>query len=1264
VAAEATPTGFALREGSTSGDTHRPAVPSESLVDRRFRLLAQAGEGGFGRVYRALDTTTDREVALKILLRERTDFARFEREAEILATLSHPSIVAYIAHGLTDDGAPYLAMEWLEGLDLARRLAEGPLSLHDSLVIAARAAQGLAAVHALGIIHRDLKPGNLYLVDGRPESVRVIDFGVARAVASRMTTTGAVLGTPAYMSPEQARGIHDVSPRSDVFALGCVLFECLTGTPPFAGLNENATLAKLLTGQAPRVGERRPDTPPMIDALLSRMLARDPADRFADAGAVALTIASLLADPGATPAELLLRPPLAHQVSGAHSLLLAEDDGADLSPAVLATVISLGGELLRREPRRIAGLFVADTPAESARRAARCAVDVLARAPELRCSIRTSRGEVSTFTGGAGSWTLAGTRPGEATLDAASADWLEGAYQTAVEEERRLLKGQLVQARVGTLVGRVRELAILEGTLAEVIEERFARLLPVLGEAGVGKTRLVEELVRRIGSQTIPTAVLRANADRPTSTSPFAIVGQLVRAALGEEPASALLGLGDLDATYLRELAGAPLDEGQREVLRVARLDSMLMADAVRSAWLALVGRLLDRGPLVLVVDGLQLSDPASARLLDAALEQYRLEPLLVIGTARADEGASLLAIFRSGNPEPLVLKPLRTNAALKLVRAVNEELLPEAANEVVERAAGNPLRLAEFARLGGQATPESALAAIEARLARLDPEARRVLCAASIFGAWFTKGGVAAVLGGDDPARRQRVEVELRRCEEEHFVLPRPGVREVEGSLRSFSHALVQEAAYTLLTEDERRDAHARAGFWLETQPGADPSLIAWQFERAQETRDAFRWYEAAARVALRARDVERTRRLIDRAVACDPPSEELARVLLLRAETDFLRHQAVDGALAATRALRTTAPGSHTWVTAAGMLIGEAGERGDTAQIARLAGMLREQAPHGDAVALHAVSLCRAAAQLLRLAELGSDRALARSLTEAVTKLDLVEPLVLAWLARLHVAFDMLEQQHEIAIVGQSTAVRFFSAAGDIRGACHARIYQASLQILAADFDGASAELDVAEPMASRTGAEFLASWASYARGKILALAHDPVVAHEHLVKVRGKLAAHPRIIAGTHVYSALAALRSGNAAWAEKEARAALVTDGGLRMRAVARGALARALVAKGEPEQALAESNEALRLLIVPGELSENEPVIHLGACEAALACGRDDEARARGRVALDGLSAVARNFSTTAGRERFLYGIDTHVKTLQLAARMGIGTVDL
>jgi serine/threonine protein kinase len=232
-------------------------------------------------VHRALDTTTSRTVALKVLDRGRTDFARFEREAEVLASVKHPAVVAYVAHGLTDEGSPYLAMEWLEGVNLSARLAQGALSVDDALSVVHRAAEGLGAAHALGVIHRDVKPSNLLLVGGRTDDTRVIDFGVARAPRSRLTSDGTVLGTPEYMAPEQAEG-RALTPRVDVFALGCVLYACLVGESPFAAGSATATMLALLRGAAPRVRARREDVPDPVDALVARMLARDPAVRPAD----------------------------------------------------------------------------------------------------------------------------------------------------------------------------------------------------------------------------------------------------------------------------------------------------------------------------------------------------------------------------------------------------------------------------------------------------------------------------------------------------------------------------------------------------------------------------------------------------------------------------------------------------------------------------------------------------------------------------------------------------------------------------------------------------------------------------------------------------------------------------------------------------------------------------------------------------------------------------------------------------------------------
>jgi serine/threonine protein kinase len=186
--------------------------------------ITRASRGEQGRL-----AGPDQTVAVKLLQAGDHSQAaeRFAREAQVLCELRHPGIVEYLAHGVTGDGQPYLAMEWLAGEDLARRLARGALSLADSLTLLRRTASALAVAHQRGIVHRDLKPSNLFLRGGEVERVAILDFGIARrrALSHAITATGGVIGTPAYMAPEQARGERDLTPAVDVFSLGCVLFE-------------------------------------------------------------------------------------------------------------------------------------------------------------------------------------------------------------------------------------------------------------------------------------------------------------------------------------------------------------------------------------------------------------------------------------------------------------------------------------------------------------------------------------------------------------------------------------------------------------------------------------------------------------------------------------------------------------------------------------------------------------------------------------------------------------------------------------------------------------------------------------------------------------------------------------------------------------------------------------------------------------------------------------------------------------------------------
>jgi adenylate cyclase len=263
------------------------AAAASVIIDGRFASEGEGKSGGMGTVWKARDLRTGKPVALK-LLHDSADADRFSREAALLAGLNHPSIVRYVAHGVTERDVPYLAMEWLDGENVAERLARGPLTFEETLVLARSAARGLAAAHRRGVVHRDLKPSNLFLRGRHLHDVVLLDVGIARyaAAPSELTRTGSLLGTPSYMAPEQARGAPTPDPTADVYSMGCVLFECLTGAPPFTGEHAFAVLVKLMLETPPRLRERFPEMPAALDELVASMLQKDPAQRPPDAEAL------------------------------------------------------------------------------------------------------------------------------------------------------------------------------------------------------------------------------------------------------------------------------------------------------------------------------------------------------------------------------------------------------------------------------------------------------------------------------------------------------------------------------------------------------------------------------------------------------------------------------------------------------------------------------------------------------------------------------------------------------------------------------------------------------------------------------------------------------------------------------------------------------------------------------------------------------------------------------------------------------------------
>ena len=327
------------------------------VVDRRFEVLERVAGGGSSTVYRGRDHATGLEVAIKVLTDARPDFRqRFDREVGILAHLSHPVIVRYVAHGELSPESPYLVTDWVGGETLSVRLRSAGLTMRESIDLVSELASALAVIHQHDLVHRDVKPANVVFTEPGGRACCLIDFGIARSTLAprAITGTGIMVGTPGFVSPEQARGSLSVGPPSDVFSLGCLLYMCLTGVPPFGSPSTALTFMKIMTESPPPLRSLVPEAPAALEQLLIDMLAKDARRRPETGTEVLVRLAELGELPvgerrptGATP--LPARPPRPSEPTGRGAGELDEKTVAVARSAVLV----LGGG---KEPLDDAGL--------------------------------------------------------------------------------------------------------------------------------------------------------------------------------------------------------------------------------------------------------------------------------------------------------------------------------------------------------------------------------------------------------------------------------------------------------------------------------------------------------------------------------------------------------------------------------------------------------------------------------------------------------------------------------------------------------------------------------------------------------------------------------------------------------------------------------------------------------------------------------------------------------------------------------------------
>ena len=882
-----------------------------TVVATRFTLGPPLGVGGMGAVYVARDAATGDTVALKLMSAvDPTATRRFMMECSVLADLAHPGIVRHVAHGLAEDGTPYLAMERLEGEELDARLSRGPMQLADALELLRCVAGALAVAHARGVLHRDLKPSNVFLRDGEVRGATLLDFGIARRVGlgDGLTHTGRVVGTPDYMAPEQARGAAALGPAVDVFALGCVMYRCLTGQTPFGAEHVVATLARILLEEHAPVLALRPDLPPGVGRLIDDMLRKDPAERLPDAAAVLAALDALgpLAEGASTQrsvvnglsaAELELVSVLlvgaSPELSRSAHTWSDEDEAPASVAAIVAELGALGADAERLADGSVVATFGTRGAADQAVHAAICARRAASRWPGLCFAIATARrvAGASVPIGEAmerAARLVAARAPGQVLLDEVTASLVDGRValrapgggppalalaDTTFDGTRPLL------GKPTPCVGRDQEIGLLELSVAGALDEGQARAVLVVGPAGIGKSRVRHELLRRIArDEARVVTVLQGRGELLRAGTPFAVASDLLRRHFhvgpDDSPDVARARLregtqgagGEEVAELLGEICDLRFPDNPR--LRALRQDPRSMQLRVGATFVAYLRALTDRAPLAIVLDDLHWGDRPSVDLVGLALRDLADRPLFVAAFARPEVHALAPNLWKDRVVE-LPLRPLSRRACEQLVRRVCGATIDDATvARVVAQSDGNALFLEELVRATaeGGGVAETVLAMLQSRIARLEPTLRRVLRAASVYGEGFDPADVRAVLGpATDAEDLLRWLGELVR----HEVLERDALE-----VFRFRHALMRDAAHGLMVDTDRRLGHRLAAERL-AERGDEPGLIAEHFLLAGRPEEAGPWFVRAADRAFERDDYVECRRLAARGRAAGASGE-----------------------------------------------------------------------------------------------------------------------------------------------------------------------------------------------------------------------------------------------------------------------------------------------------------------------------------------------------------------------------------------------------
>ncbi len=1253
-----------------------------------FTLKGIIGAGGFGTVYRAIHPDGS-EIAVKVLaphVDSDETVRRFEREGNI--RIGHPNVVRVLDAG-RDQGLSYIAFELLKGTPLTTVLDRAPLPPEKVIDHALQMCAGLSAAHARGVVHRDLKPGNVFACnDG---VLKILDFGIARPMSQagpQLTIAGSVIGTPGYLAPEQAKGELDISPATDLWSLGVILYQALSGTNPFMRATLVATVLAVVLEEPPPLGEQGPPLPRGLADIVHRCLHKDPKARWESAEALAVALQGV--DPGGSlvvgvPTELAPSIPMDEQRVVALLLAVDVQDFARLDQAVR----EWGGELTPMLGGQAIGVFGGRRYEgdELVR-----AVQAAAQARDAAAYVAVASGRaVGTSGGVSGDALQAVEQAVEAhlagvALDAGTARRLgdkvpvravPGGFFEVPRSLRLADSGTFQAVREDLpLLDREVELAQLDMALASVFDEEHGTVVWAHGPPGIGKSRLRAEMERRLRKRGVTVLAGRAESHRRDAA--FHVLANALRSEPSVEPyfldptlppAIRQQALEDLLATVLEDTSWARqclepvarllgMEELTPATTIMRRSDPQLMADRAHVSLADVITAMSARGPLALVLDDVQWADDASLGLLDELLGRLATRPFLVFIAARSELSERLPELFAQHEVFRIAPRGLRTKAVAALAEAIARRPVPDPViAQVATRTGGNPFFVEQIVRElvdrqlleaehDSLPIPLDVEGAVQSRLDHL-PTDEKLLCRrAAVYDGGFTAPALAAL---EVPEAGPSLASLTRRG----LLSARSTSAESDREYR-FKNALMAEVAYRMNSEQARRELHRLAAEHLARVPGVEREALARHYELGGEPEKAAPVFAAAALEASRRGDSKSSLRCADTALAIGLGDQSAFDLHLLRADAlSFLgrrieQREAIEAALA----MASTPHREARALTEKAGLLAAVGEHDEGLAVAERA--IARAREVGDLDVL-AVALVRRGWILLYS---GRVPEASEAIGEAATHVPALAPetaaLVAVWRGQLVTAMGDLGKRK----AAYEEAVSRFRGIGDLRRAASAECNLADTYNRVGAYEQAEEALRKAVSSCQRVGYRLVEGYALANLGYALAGQHrfdEAMATFGAALRLADELH-QPRLALAVRLYRARARFERGDTDGLVEEARGIAAEAEKRELKALEATALAltsRVTLALGDPAGALTHADRAMALRDEIGTMEEDEAEVFLALAEALLAMGEPERAREIIARGASRLQFLAGRIADANWRAHFLVEVPVNRRIMEL-----------